>query len=414
MGGRCPLVGLLVFALAGCATSEPQLGGQVRVLGTWSGQELAAFEAVIAPFEARTGIDVVYESTRDLRGVLDAALEASRPPDIAGLEGPAHMRDLVSRGALRDLGRVLDLGRYRADVAPTFIDLGTVDGRLVGVFVRSSGKGLIWFDPQVFRLGTPRTWGDLERMAMQAAGSVGATWCVGLESEEASGWPGTDLIEQFLLREGGVEAYDAWVAGSLPWTSPEVRGAFERFGQVVADGAVYGGSAGALATDFREAGAPAFSDPPGCLFLHQGSFMPAFFTASGLEPVADFDFFPFPRLRDETAEAVIGAGDLFGLLTDRPAAAAVMRYLVSDEAQSIWVEQGGSLSVNTTVTEYPDPISQRAAGLLTRARPFRFDASDQMPGELNSAFWRAVLAFTEDQGRLDDLLVELDEVRQGR
>lgn len=413
MVGRFPLGGLVVLVVAACAPGQQDVSGDVRVLGAWSGQEQAAFEAVVAPFEEQTGISVAYESTRDLRGVLDAAIAAGDPPDLAGLEGPAHMRDLAARGVLRDLATVLELGRYRTDVAPTFIGLGTVDGRLVGVFVRSSAKGLIWYDPGVFRLGTPRTWDDLQRMATQARESTTAEWCVGLESEEASGWPGTDLIEQFLIRDSGVEAYDAWVEGNLPWTSREVRDAFALYGQVVADGAVFGGVAGALGTDFREAGAPLFSDPPGCLFLNQGSFMPPYFP-SDKEPGNDFDFFPFPRLGDEAPGAVIGGGDLFGVLTESEAAAALMRYLVSDEAQTLWVDRGGSLSVKTSVTGYPDPVSQRAAALLTRAESFRFDASDQMPGELNAAFWRAVLSFTEDQSRLDDLLDELEAIRLGR
>lgn len=412
MVGRFPLGGLLLLLLAACAPDQQPSGGEVHVLGAWSGQEEAALEAVVAPFEERTGISVVYESTRDLRGVLDETIAAGDPPDLAGLEGPAHMRDLAARGALRDLASVLDLGRYRADVAPTFIGLGTVDGRLVGVFVRSSAKGLIWYDPGVFRLGTPRTWDDLQRMAAQARDSATSEWCVGLESEEASGWPGTDLIEQFLIRDGGVEAYDAWVEGRLPWTSAAVRDAFELYGQVVADGAVFGGVEGALETDFREAGDPLFSDPPGCLFLHQGSFMPSYFPA-GEQPGTGFDFFPFPRLGDQGPGAVIGGGDLFGVLTENAAAASLMRYLVSDEAQTLWVEQGGSLSVKTSVTDYPDPVSRRAAALLTRAEAFRFDASDQMPGELNAAFWQAVLSFTEDQSRLEDLLVELEAIRLG-
>jgi alpha-glucoside transport system substrate-binding protein len=298
------------------------------------------------------------------------------------------------------------------DVAPTFIDLGTVDGRLVGIFLRSSVKGLIWYDPGVFRLGKPRGWDDLQRMATQAAAEAEAEWCVGLESEQASGWPGTDLIEQFLVRGSGVTDYDAWVSGELPWTSPQVRNAFELYGQVVAEGAVFGGVAGALGTDFRDAGDALFRDPPGCLFLHQGSFMPSHFP-EGSQPGTDFDFFAFPPLADDrTRQVVLGAGDLFGILTDDAAAAALMRYLVSDEAQALWVAQGGSLSVKTSVTAYPDPISQRAASLLTRAEVFRFDASDQMPGELNLAFWAAVMRFTEDQSRLDDLLAELEQVRR--
>lgn len=407
------VVALIIMGVAlGCAAQEPALSGSVRVLGSWTGDELRAFNAVVEPFEERTGVDVTYISTRDLRGVLDAALEAGDPPDLTGLEGPAHMRELAARGVLRDLGGLLDMGRYRAQVAPTFIGLGTVDQRLVGVFVRSSLKGLMWYSPQVFRLGAPQTWDELERVAVQASSAAESTWCLGLASDEASGWPGTDIIEQFLLRASGTDAYDAWVTGDLAWTSPQVRDAFRRYGRVAADGAVHGGVEGALSTDFREAGEPLFSDPPGCLFLPQGSFMPTFFDEAGHHAREDYDFFSFPELEGQAGTLAIGGGDLFGVVSDRPEAAALMRYLVSDEAQTLWVEQGGSLSVKSSVTAYPDDITRRAAELLTSADHFRFDASDQMLPQLNAAFWQAVLRYTADPSSLDDVLAELEGMRR--
>ena len=116
---------------------------------------------------------------------------------------------------------------------------------------------------------------------------------------------------------------------------------------------------GALETSFETAGDPLFTDPPGCLFLHQGSFMPAFWQKIGLEPGADFDFLPFPEINAEFAGDVVGGGDLFGLLTDSDAARELIAYLVSPEAQTRWVAAGGALSVDQEVTDYPDPVSAR-------------------------------------------------------
>jgi alpha-glucoside transport system substrate-binding protein len=183
---------------------------------------------------------------------------------------------------------------------------------------------------------------------------------------------------------------------------------------VAADGAVYGGVEAALATDFRVAGEPLFRRPPGCLFLHQGSFMPAFFAEAGHAAVTDVDFFAFPRLAGQAGSLAIGAGDLFGVLTDRPAAAALLRFLVSDEAQTAWVSEGGSLSVKSTVTAYPDPISRRSAVLLSGAETFRFDASDQMSAAMSEAFRQAILRYTADPASLDDVLAGLESVRRDR
>ena len=40
-------------------------------------------------------------------------------------------------------------------------------------------------------------------------------WCIGIESQAATGWPATDWVEDVMLRTTSLENYDAWVAGTL-------------------------------------------------------------------------------------------------------------------------------------------------------------------------------------------------------
>lgn len=406
-----PILALALLVAAGACVPQAKAGDTVRVLGEWEKEELDAFLNVVKPFEQRTGIKVLYTGTRDLRAVLADALDRGDPPDIAGLAGPGHMQALARAGHLRDLDASLDLQAYKQNVAPTFIELGRVDNHLVGLFVKATVKGLIWYRPSVFQRGTPRSMDELNLMAQAELTGGTREWCVGLESQASSGWPGTDWIEAFLLHGSGPDVYDRWVAGTLAWTSPEVRSAFEAYGQVVADDSVAGGIAGAMGTNFADAGEPLFSDPPGCLFLNQGSFMPAFFEAAGHQPGRDFDFFPFPEINPAYHNTVEGAGDLFGLLTDNAAAVKLLAYLVSPEGQERLVASGGALSVNKLVTEYPSDLVSREAAVLSGAAHFRFDGSDLMPVEMNEAFWQAVLDFTADQSRLDGILQRLEEVR---
>jgi alpha-glucoside transport system substrate-binding protein len=398
--------------MAACVPPGAQPGDTVRVLGEWEDEELTAFLDVVKPFEQRTGIKVLYSGTRDLRAVLADAMDRGDPPDIAGLAGLGHMQELARAGKLKDLDQALDLQAYKANVAPTFIELGRVDNRLVGLFVKATVKGLIWYNPNVIRLAIPQTMDELRLITAQMTLTGGTRdWCVGLESRASSGWPGTDWIESFLLHRSGPDVYDAWVNGTLPWTSPEVRRAFELYGQIVAEDSVAGGVAGAMGTNFADAGEPLFTDPPGCLFLQQGSFMPTFFEANGHRPRLDFDFFPFPEIDPRYHNTVIGAGDLFGLFTDSSAARQLLEYLVSTEGQQRLVAGGGALSVNKLVEEYPNELVAREAAVLSGAAHFRFDGSDLMPAEMNEAFWQAVLDFTADQSRLDSILDRLDEVQ---
>lgn len=403
---------LVLALLAACTTtSATPLGGTVSVLGTWEGAERDAFMAMVAPFEERTGIEVVYSATKDLSGRLWKGVATGDLPDVAGLPGPGAMREFAQAGALIDLNGVIDVARYKSETAPAFIQLGTVDDRLVGVFTKSTVKGLIWFNPKVYTLSAPTTWDDVWRDAKTATRGGTRTWCLGLESGEASGWPGTDWIEDIVLRQSGPAAYDDWVAGRLSWTSPQIRQAFETFGQVIADDALFGGSEAALATSFGDAGTPLFSDQPGCLFLHQASFMTSFFRGTSGARDGEYDFFPFPSFSATGKRSLIAAGDLIGMFSDTPQARALMAYLVSADAQAILVARGGALSPNVHVTNYPDEISSREAALLRTAEIVRFDASDMMSDAMNEAFWHAMVQFVRDPSQLDEILAGLDRAQ---
>jgi alpha-glucoside transport system substrate-binding protein len=403
------VVGVLVTACSG-GPAPTVVSTEVRVLGSWEGPEIDAFRAVVAPFEERTGYRVTVSTTRDLKGALERSIETGDPPDLAGLPGPGYMLELARTDRLIDLEKVIDAGAYRSQTAPGFIDLGSVEGRLVGVFMKATVKGLFWYDPDVHQPGEPETWDDLQLEAMRSDAGT-RPWCVGLASGASSGWPGTDWVEDFVLRQSGPEVYDAWVAGTLRWSSPEIRRAFRSYGTVVADTDVAGGIEGALQTHFTRSGDGLFSDPPECLYVHQASFMSTFLDEAVARYGGRYDFLPFPDIEPRFRDALIGAGDLFAMTQDSPGGRELLAYLISSEAQRLLIRGGGALSGNLMVGSYPTELAQRQAQLLADARIFRFDGSDTMPDTMNEAFWQAILDFTADQSSLDDILAQLDAVQ---
>lgn len=410
------VVGVLGLALgaAACADGDDDgagEGGTVTVIGTWGGDEEEAFRAMVAPFEAETGIRVEYTGTRDINAVLTTGVASGILPDLAGLPGPGQMREFARRGALVPLNDIIDMDAYVAETSPAFVELGTVDSDVVGIFIKSAVKGLIWYNPEHYDGTVPATWDELESIADSLATGDTKPWCVGLESGAASGWPGTDWIEDFVIRQSGPEVYDAWTFGEHPWNSPEIRAAFEAYGEVVSAERTYGGPNYVINTNFGSAANPMFSDPPGCLFHHQASFISEFFVNEGGATADQYDFFVMPEINPQYGGALTGAGDLFGMFNDTPQARALMRYLVTAEAQSIWVGIGGAISGNTTVDNYPDEVSRRSAEALANAEVFRFDASDLMPDAMNNAFWSAMLDYTQNPDRLDRILDQLDSVQ---
>jgi alpha-glucoside transport system substrate-binding protein len=404
------VVAASVLVAAACTTTDQ--GGadkEVKVIGTWADAEQEAFLAMVKPWEESTGNTVKYTGTRDLNAVLTTGVASGILPDLAGLPGPGQLVEYAQKGALKELDGVLDISNYKSQTVEAVSSIGVVDGKTYGVFIKTSVKGLIWYNPNVYSGGAPADFAALQNTTPPGSAAL---WCIGLESEAASGWPGTDWIEDIVIRQSGAQVYDAWVNGTQNWTSPEIKGAFELFGDAL-DKAH--GTAEAIvsdgAGDFRNAGNPLFTDPPGCLFHHQASFITTFFKDNGGAQEGQYDFFVMPDINPANAGALTGGGDLFGLFSDKAAAKDLIKYLVTADAQKIWVDRGGAISANKNVTTYPDAISQKSAEALLGATQFRFDGSDLMPAAMNQAFWTAMLDFTLDQSKLDEILAHLDEVQ---
>jgi alpha-glucoside transport system substrate-binding protein len=383
----------------------------VTVIGTWGGDEEKAFKAMVAPWETQTGNTVKYTGTRDLNAVLTTGVASGVLPDLAGLPGPGQMAEFAKGGSLKPLDAVLDIAKYKEETAPALVELGTVDGKISGVFIKAAVKGLIWYSPKLhdWSSAPPATWADLQTQAKANQGDAKAIWCVGVESGAASGWPGTDWIEDIVLRQAGPEKYNQWWQGTLKWSSPEIKAAFETFGEVVAS--ADGGANSVLTTNFEVGGDGLFKSPPGCVFHHQASFITGLGAFKGAAAGTDYNFFPFPDIDPQFTGAVEGAGDLFGMFKDTEEAKSLMKYLVTAPAQDVWVKIGGALSANKNATSYPDDIAKRSAELLTNAKVFAFDASDLMPTAMNQAFWTAILDYTKDPGKLDTILADLDKVQ---
>jgi alpha-glucoside transport system substrate-binding protein len=413
------IVVAMTLVLAACQQGEDGSpgqnggGGTVNLLVVFGGEELANFEAMLAPFEEETGITVEIESNRDANAILQTRIDGGNPPDVAGLPGPGPMAEFARAGHLKPMPEeVANILNEQYDEG--WVVAGTVDDQLVGVFVKTSLKGLIWYNPEQFSAAgyeVPEDWDGLVSLADQIAADGTPPWGIGLESGAASGWPATDWIEDFVLRQSGPEVYDAWVDGEQAWTSPEIREAFEAFGMWATDPEyVAGGPNTVLSTAFGNGGDCMFTDPPECYLHHQASFMSGFFEENFPEVAVageTYDYFMMPPIE---FDAITTAGDLFGMFNDTDAAQQLMAYLVSAEAQQAWVETGGVLSANQDVSldAYPDDATRQAAEIMTSAETTRFDGSDRMPASMNDAFFGAILEYVQNPDNLDSILEDLD------
>jgi alpha-glucoside transport system substrate-binding protein len=398
------------------AAGGEAIGGSVSILGVLGGDELTAFEGVLAPFEKATGVDVKYEGTRDIAATLQTRIDGGNPPDLATNPGVGQMLALAASGDLVDLSDVVPsdvLGQY--DKA--LLDGVTVDGRLSAIYTAVNLEGLIWYAPKTYTGPTkPASFDELEQWATGVAASGTTPWCIGLESGAASGWPGVVWITELMLRSAGPEAYTKWWQGTLPWTSPEVRHAFDLFGSIATDDTmVNGGPTAVLATAFANGGDAMFSDPPHCYLHHQASFYGGIATANfpDLAPVTDVNAFPFPDVDPAFPGLRQVSGEVMGMFNDTPQARALVAYFASAEAQTLLAQTGIWLSPNTKVPvdTYPTAFAQQAATIVQSADGIYYDGSSLMPTEMNAAFTSAILDYVGNPGSIDEILAGLDKVQ---
>ena len=146
-----------------------------------------------------------------------------------------QLRDLAGRGTLVDLSTFLDEASARRAHSDYLIDLVSERSGFYAIPTCVDLKGLVWYPvPEFDAAGytVPRTWDELLALSRQMVADGRHPWCLGIESDVASGWPATDWIEALVLRLGGVELYDQWVAHEIPFDHPVVRQATSMFGEI--------------------------------------------------------------------------------------------------------------------------------------------------------------------------------------
>ncbi len=171
---------------------------------------------------------------------------------------------------------------------------------------------------------------------------------------------------------------------------------------------VQGGQATIATTFFGDAPLPMFDNPPGCWLHRQAGFITDFFpegTAYGV----DYDYFPLPPIDVQQGDAVLIAGDLFGVFRDRPEIRTFVEYLTTGESARWWVEGGREVSPHkdADLVWYQD-LNRGMARMVMDADVVRFDASDLMPAEVGAgSFWAGIVDYVNGVA-LDTVLANID------
>jgi alpha-glucoside transport system substrate-binding protein len=398
------------------ALKKVDLKGQtLTIFGPWRGDDEKLVQSVLDYFRDATGADVKYSSSENYEQQIVIDTQAGSPPNIAVLPQPGLLADLAAKGLLAPLGdETASWLKDNYGAGESWVQLGTYkdkDGtkKFFGFPYKADLKSLVWYSPENFKdagYAVPQTMEELIALSDKIVKDGGKPWCIGLGSGGATGWPATDWVEDIMLRTQSPETYDKWVTNETKFSDPAVVAAIDTFGSFAKNDAYLdGGAKGVASTDFRDSPKGLFSSPPKCYMHRQASFIPSFFP-EGTKLGEDADFFYFPAFasKPDLGKPVLGAGTLFAITKDTPAARAFVDFLKMPLAHELWMAQSGFLTAHKGVNKdaYANAALKKQGDILVGATTFRFDGSDLMPGKIGAgAFWTGMVDFVGGKSAAD-------------
>jgi alpha-glucoside transport system substrate-binding protein len=283
-------------------------------------------------------------------------------------------------------------------------------------------KSLVFYNPSAFKANSytiPANAAELKALeAKIIADGTGYPWCAGIESGGATGWPFTDWMEQYVLALHGPDVYGKWITGEVDFASPEVTAAADLIAErLLAEGQVNGGGISMATNSFQDT-TPLFAegkDNGQCFMLRQGSFITAFMPEDIQAEVAAGDYthldvFSIPAPEGGQA-GVIGGGDIAAVFEGHvdQDVAKVVAFIFSPEVLKYQVATG-DISPHKTfdLSLYPNEMQRKIGEAMANAAVFGFDASDQMPAEVNAEFWAAGTDFVAGRATWAEAAARID------
>lgn len=409
--------GLIALALSGClqnpnSTDGGSGGGEfvannaqadgdgvVTILGAFGGDEQKAFEASVKDFEDESGIDIQYTADQDFTTTIKTRANSGDAPDIGVFPQPGGLAEFVDDDAVQPIDTFLDYDALDATLVPGFLDFARFNGRVYGAPIRMAVKSVVYYPKKAWdAAGYPEqfdTFQDLMKFADQIKASGTTPWCMGWGSDQATGWVGTDWVEQMMLVTAGPDVYDQWVNHQIPFNDKSVVNSLDVFAEIAkAPGEVFGGEKAIINTPFAEASLPMFAKGgPKCWMERQGNFAIGFFPEEIRNNLdQEVGVFQFPKYEGGyDGTPVLVGGDYAAVFNgDDDDVAKVMQFISSDKFGAEWAAVGGWLSPHKTFDEsaYPNDVTKQIAAMGYDASVIRYDASDLMPKEVGSGtFW---------------------------
>lgn len=396
-------------------------GTTVTLFSSIRDQEADQLQETFDDFTRCTGIDVQHNGVGEFEQQIVVQVDGNNAPDLAIFPQPGLLKAMVEKGSVLPAPEAVEKN-VDEGWSEDWKAYGTVDGTFYAAPLMASVKSFVWYSPRAFEengYDIPESWDDMmaltEKIAAEHDDGVTKPWCAGFESGGATGWPGTDWIEDAVLRSGGGEVYDQWVEHDIPFNAPEIVEATNYVGDILLNDAYVNGGIGdsrsIATTSFNDGGLPILDDQ--CFMYRMATFYEAQWPeGTDVSPTGDAYAFYLPSMNPDDKPLLV-AGEFVGAFSDRPEVEATQAYMASGLWANTRVEIGGVTSANKAVDPNlasSDVLRMSIELLQDKDAVSRFDGSDMMPPEVGAgSFWTGVTQWVDGKIDTETMLTNIND-----
>jgi len=357
------LLGVIVLAMGASIAGAQEKVSIVHYYSSALGQ--ATMADILANFNAAHPEYIVEDNSaghEDFKTQILVTIAGDNPPDIFSYWAGARTQFIV------DAGRLMPLDDWWAangmdDVIPAGVKAaGEHNGAIYNVPMNVHIIAF-FYNPHVMEAAgiseMPKTWDEFLTVCQTLKDSGVTPIALGSRNR----WPAQYWFDFTVSRTAGPEYRTKLMNGEAKYTDPEVQQAMELWKQLT-DAGYFVPDANAY--DWDEA-ANMVANGDAAMTL-MGTWITGLWNDNGLEPVTDYDFFPFPIVDPAVPEVVHGSIDGWVIpenAKNPEGGKALLSWMLSPDVQQTWALGQGALAASTAIdqTAYT-PVMGKAAAYL--------------------------------------------------
>jgi ABC-type glycerol-3-phosphate transport system substrate-binding protein len=399
------------IAIASLGTALPASAeGEVSISHYFTGElGLKAFNEQAAKFEAASGFKMKDSPVghEDFKTDILVRASGNSLPDVFSYWAGARVQFIADANSLRPIDGMWSRAGMDNVIAKSVADSATMyNGKRYLVPFNYHYAGMFYNTKVMADAGIsefPSDWAGFLAMC-ETLKSKGIT-PIALGSKNR--WPAQFWFDYLVLRNAGPEFRAKLMAGEASYDDAEVKEAMMLWKDLVDAGYFVENANANTWTDASDKVARGEA-----AMTLMGTWITGYWNGLDLKPGADYDFFPFPAIKDGIATASVGPVD--GLVISANAsnakgAEAFLEYMMSNtDVQAAWSKAQGALSANVNVdpSNY-NSVMLKAFKTVEASDTFAFNYDLATPPPVAEVGLSMFARFMDDPSKVDDILKQV-------